>query len=83
MSGFREKFTPVFHKLLADIMMWVIFMVVFIGLYMFKHDLSPSENVPANEAYGLINWTTFWALLISSAILFTIFSFGTHKNNKV
>ncbi|MCL1096228.1 hypothetical protein [Shewanella kaireitica] len=82
MSGFREKYTPVFYKLVANIMLWVIFMVVFLGLYIFKHNLSPSENIPANEVYGLINWTTFWVLVISSFILFTIFSFATHKSDK-
>ena len=82
MTEFRKKYGPVGNKLLANIMLWIIFMIVFVGLYIFKHGLEPTQNVPLEEVYGLLNWYSFGILIFSSIILFTIFSFVTHKSHK-
>ncbi|BCS50630.1 hypothetical protein JUNP479_3410 [Aeromonas jandaei] len=82
MTDFKKKYSPVGRKLFANIMLWVIFMMTFLLYYILKHDLTPTQNVPLTDIYGLINWSSFFILTISSIILFTIFSFVTHKSNK-
>lgn len=82
MTDLKNKYSPVGGKLLANIMLWAIFMIMFLLYYILKHDLKPTQNVPLTDIYGLINWSSFFILTVSSIILFSIFSFATHKSNK-
>ena len=70
----------VLQKLLANWMLWLIFVLVYVAYYVVKHDLSPTEIIPRSVFEQFLPYDILIFQLVAAALLFTLFSFVTHKS---
>jgi len=67
-------------KLVANFLLWLIFILSFVVYYAIKNDLGINGVIPNSELYKYLNYEVLFIQIISAFILFGLFSLVTHKS---
>jgi len=69
-----------FQKLASNIMFWLIFIVIFVGMYIYDNDLKLNEVVPSKELVHLADYRILGYQVLSGLFLFSIYALASHKS---